>query len=257
MIEEKKKNRKKNQRPTLKDVHIYEDFVTNLLESSSDYFALKAGYWDTTRTVYSLKQETIKELKKEQRELFKVILEKGFKHNQVGSTATKQLVVKLDELSSKINDLKNGKSLYFKVIDFAEWKEVMRTLNFNIQDRLINGEKYKITGVGYLQIFKIERSKRSYLNWKYRHQEEDDYVLITLKKVCRIRNRQVYFARPTMGDPGVSFKYRLFEALRTRPEVRARYPLITSKIITEINVARAAKAKAYYESLKNKEDVSL
>lgn len=236
----KRKYRKKNLQRTIVGAEIYEDFVNLLLEDNPDYFAIKTGYWDKTRTVFSLKKDTIQSLREEEKYLFNEVLDKAFKNNK-GSYETKKLTAKLDEVTCKISDFKSGKKLYYKIIDFTTWKQGMQAMNILNQDKIIKGQKYRVKGVGYIDIVRVERSESSYLNPKYKHQEEDDYILMRLNKVCIFKNKSVYFARPLYGDAGVSFKYRIFEALKKHPELKASYPYISRKSLSDLTAKSKEK----------------
>lgn len=221
----------KNKQPTLKGIDIYESFVSSLLESNDNYFAIKAGYWDISRTVFSIQPEDLKTLKEKKKKLFNDLMTGGWKKDKTRKT----LIHKLDEYNSQINDYKEGKKIYYQVINFQGWRDIMETLNFNIQDKIISGEKYKVTGIGYLEMIRIERNAKSFLNPKNVRYTEDTYCLVSLRKVCNFRNKKVYYAKPTMGHEGVSFKLRLFAALAKHPELKAKYKLYNKADYTKIN----------------------
>jgi len=154
------------------------------------------------------------------------------------TSAKRQLLIKLEDCSLKLKDLRNGKQFHYKIIDFNTWREVMCNLNMNIQDKLINSRKYKVNDVGVLEIVRIERSAASYIHPRYRWMEQDDYVLLTLQKFRKLKNKHVYYARPTFGDKGVSFKCRLFDTIRENPSLRNGFRYISLESVREKNKLR-------------------
>jgi hypothetical protein len=164
----------------------------------------------------------------------------------------KNVISKLDEYNSKIIDYKKGKKLYHKIIDFQIWKDVMKQLNFKIQDKLINAHKYKITGLGYLEIIRVEKSKTSYLKYNNYDDDYDDYILLVLNKVCRFRNKKVYYVRPTHGDKGVSFKHRIFEKVLGNPVLRSRFRYVSKEDKMEMSEKSKLRSEKYKQTLKEK-----
>jgi hypothetical protein len=248
-IKTKRKYSFKNTQKTLYGSDIYEDFVDHLLTENPDYFAVKKGYWDKTRTVYTTKKESIKELKEEYEVLYnKLVHQVGWSKVKGVSAIRKKLIEDLETCISKQKDIKKGKKLSFKVIDFAEWKTIVQTHNLIIQDKLILGEKYKIHNVGFLEMRRVDKTPYSYLHPKFKWNDADDYVILNLVKNPGLKNKYVYFARPTFGDEGVGFKNRIFEAIRKNPELKARYVHIS----LEKRKQRVERAIS-----KQKKDVSL
>lgn len=253
-VKEKRKYNHKNLQKTYVASDIYEDFVTELLQDNENYFAIKVGYWDKTRTVFSIQKEDLKHLKEQKKALFdKLIHNTSWSNTNGEATRTrKNLIAKLDEYNSKIVDYSKGKKLYHKIIDFKGWKEIMKELNFRIQDKLINAEKYKITGLGYLEIIRVEKSKSSYLKYKNYEDEYDDYILLILNKVCKFRNKQVYYVRPTYGDKDSSFKNRIYGQLAKNPVLRSRFRYINKKDMHEMSLKSKLRVERYKQLLKEK-----
>jgi hypothetical protein len=232
----KRKYRIRNKQKTHKEGEIYEDFVNQLLIDYPDYFAVKPGYWDNYRTVFTIKKESLKDLKEYYKDVYDTLVNKTSWRDE--TSAKRQLLVKLEDCSLKLKDIKNGKQFHYKIIDFTMWREAMCNMNMAIQDKLINAQKYKVCDVGTLEIVRIERSPSSYIHPRYKWMELDDYVLLTLQKFTKLKNKHVYFARPTFGDKGVSFKCRLFDTLRANPSLRNGFRYISLESLKEKNKLR-------------------
>jgi hypothetical protein len=118
----------------------------------------------------------------------------------------------------------------------------MYEMNMRIQDRLIRAQKYKILDVGSLEIKRIERTANSFKHPIYKYDEHDDYILLSLEKIPRLKNKSVYYARPTFGDEGVSFKNRLFKALREDPSLRSGLRYISIESLRAKNIERIQRS---------------
>lgn len=121
-------------------------------------------------------------------------------------------------------------------------EQVMYEMNMRIQDRLIRAQKYKILDVGSLEIKRIERTANSYNHPIYKYDEHDDYILLSLEKITKLKNKSVYYARPTFGDEGVSFKQRLFKALRENPTLRSSLKYISLESLRAKNIERIQRS---------------
>lgn len=242
-VKVKRKYRIKNKQKTHKNFEIYEDFVDQLLRDNPDYFAVKEGYWTIHRTVYTIKKESLKELKEHHKEIYdELVNHTSWRKERGVSEVRKNLMNKLDECTAKLQDIKKGKVFHYKVIDFPQWKQVMYEMNMRIQDRLIRAQKYKILDVGSLEIKRIERTANSFKHPIYKYDEHDDYILLSLEKIPRLKNKSVYYARPTFGDEGVSFKNRLFKALREDPSLRSGLRYISIESLRAKNIERIQRS---------------
>lgn len=242
----------KNKRYTYKEVEIYEDFVTSLLKDNDNYFAEYSHWADITRSVYCISPKDLQELRRTQEDLFfeltsRAAWRKGniqTPHVIKGERIKYQrsLIDKLDDVNTLIHDYKEGKKITEKVIDFKTWKLIMKTLNKKIQDSIITqGSAYKITGLGSLRLFIIERTFNAKNNYKYKFfPEYDDYILLkwvkpNSRRNTQVKNIQTYKMRPVKGAHNDnSFNENIHNTIKQRPELRGLYPYVSRESYKEL-----------------------
>lgn len=252
-VKTKRKYEVKNKRYTYKEVEIYEDFVTSLLKDNDNYFAEFTDYWDVTRTVYCVSPKNLQELKRNKEDLFDELINKTtWRRGNIKTPHVikgekikyqRSLVAKLDDVNTLIHDYKEGKKITEKVIDFKTWKLIMKTLNEKIQDSIIEGECYKILGLGSIRLHVIERTYNAKNNYKYKFFPEfDDYTLLKWRKHTPVKNIQAYKLRPVKGaHDDASFNERIHNTIKKRPELKGIYPYISRESMKRIKETKSIK----------------
>jgi len=254
MLIRKEKGRAKNiKKPdTIGQVDLYKSYVNNLLKSSNYYIFKSNKVFIDTRKKKEVYREEINFLKDRKEYLLSKIVLTPYEKKSLNKTNTL-----LSHYKNTISGLESGLVLY---ITFEKFKNILKTHNELLQERLLTGYKYTISPkLGYLEMREISRNfgkkrvdfgetnkaKRRLL--EKGHKEEDLYNLTTnptskLKYVVyyvddsytivywvkgKFPNCSVYKFKPSSGQVGKGFKNNIAITLKKKPYLKSLYNVIS------------------------------
>lgn len=254
MLVRKREGRAKNIKTpeVFGQIDLYKSYVASLLRKS-DYYVFKNNkLFVDTRKKKQVYREEIKFLQDRKEYLQSKIVLTLYEKRSLSKTLTM-----LSHNKEAIAGLESGLVLY---IDFPTFKEILKTHNEELQDRLILGDKFRISPkLGYLEIREISRNfgkkrvdfgetnkrKRELLKQGYTKEDlyhvkdnpesklkyvvyylDDSYSLVYWVK-GKFPNCSVYNFKPSNGQKGKGFKNNISKTLKEKPFLKSLYNVIS------------------------------